>query len=129
MTEPRWLLTRAVLALHSEQLAAHGGPTGVRDENMLESALARPKNIFAYVGDVSLCRLAAAYGFGIARNHPFVDGNKRTALFASILFLNLNGWDIESSKEDLYLTFLGLAEGTVSEEDLCSWFTAHAVSL
>jgi death-on-curing protein len=127
--EPRWVSKRAVLALHSEQLAEHGGSDGIRDESLLDSALAKPKNVFAYGDAPDLFRLAASYAYGIARNHAFVDGNKRTALVVSVLFLNRNGWDVEASKEDEYFTFLHLADGSLSEEDLAAWFTTHAVHL
>ena len=129
MDEPRWVSKQAVLALHDEQLAEHGGSAGIRDESLLDSALAKPRNVFAYADEADLFRLAASYAFGIARNHAFVDGNKRTALVVCILFLNRNGWDITSSKPDLYETFLHLAEGTLSEEDLTAWLTRHAVAL
>ena len=129
MKEPRWVSKRAVLALHSEQLAEHGGSDGIRDEFLLDSALAKPQNVFVYAEKPDLFRLAASYAFGIARNHAFVDGNKRTALVVSVLFLNRNGWDITSSKADEYDTFLHLAEGSLSEEELAAWFTGHAVPL
>jgi death-on-curing protein len=124
--EPRWVSKRAVLALHTEQLAEHGGSEGIRDETLLDSALAKPQNVFAYTEVPNLCRLAASYAFGIARNHAFVDGNKRTALVVSILFLNKNGWDIDAPKMDLYDTFLHLADGSLGEEEMAAWFTAHA---
>src|ERR1051326_6019571 len=98
MTEPRWLDLHIVLDLHTEQLALLGGPEEIRDLGLLESALARPQNKFAY-GETDLAALAAAYGFGIARNHPFVDGNKRTALAALIVFLNLNKLDLDAPQE------------------------------
>ena len=129
MEEPRWVSKRAVLALHSEQLAEHGGSDGIRDETLPDSALAKPKNVFAYAESPDLFRLAASYAFGIARNHAFVDGNKRTSLVVSILFLNRNGWDIEAPKTDLYQTFLHLADGSLGEEELASWFAAHAVPI
>ena len=129
MLEPRWVSTRAVLALHEEQLAEHGGASGIRDENLLDSALARPQNTFAYREGVDLFQLAATYAFGIARNHAFVDGNKRSALVVSITFLNLNGWDIDAQKTDVYATFYGLAAGEVSEEQMAAWFASHAVKL
>jgi len=105
------------------------GAGGVRDESLMESALARPRNLLAYSEErVSLYRLAAAYSSGISSNHPFVDGNKRTALVASYLFLALNGIEIKAAREDAYLTFLGLAEGVVSEDELARWFTEHDAS-
>ena len=119
----------AALALHNEQLAEHGGVEGMRDAALFDSAMAKPQNVFAYEEDVTLPRLAASYAFGIARNHAFVDGNKRTALVVSVLFLNLNGWDLVASPEDLYLTFLHLADGSLSEQELTAWFTRHAVAL
>lgn len=129
MDEPRWVSKRAVLALHSEQLAEHGGSDGIRDECLLDSALAKPQNVFAYADAPDIFRLAAAYAFGIARNRAFVDGNKRTALVVSVLFLNRNGWDITSSKADEYNTFLRLAEGSLGEDELAMWFTHYAVPL
>ncbi len=115
--------------MHSAQLAEHGGSDGIRDETLLDSALAKPLNVFAYADQPDIFQLAASYAFGIARNHAFVDGNKRTALVVSLTFLARNGWDIEASKEDVYFTFLHLADGSLSEEDLTAWFTRHAVSL
>jgi len=117
------------LALHREQLAEHGGSEGLRDEGLLDSALAKPKNVFAYSDASDLYRLSASYAFGIARNHAFVDGNKRTALVVSILFLNLNGWDIKAPKADVYEAFLGLAAASLSEEQLATWLSRHAVPL
>lgn len=124
--EPIWIQQQVVITAHEESLAEHGGPTGIRDLGMLESALARPKNLFAYSEtEPSLCRMAAAYAFGIAANHPFVDGNKRTALIASITFLKLNGLQVTADKAERYLTFYGLAAGTVSEEELAAWFARN----
>lgn len=128
MDEPIWVSKRPVLALHDEQLAEHGGSDGIRDESLLESALAKPLNVFAYIDEADIFRLAASYAFGIARNRAFVDGNKRTAMVVSLGFLDLNGWDIVAPKEELYLTYLHLADGSLSEEELAAWFTAHAVS-
>jgi death-on-curing protein len=127
--EPTWVSKPVALALHNEQLAEHGGSEGVRDDTLLDSALAKPQNVFAYDPDADLYRLAASYAFGLARNHAFVDGNKRIALVVSVLFLNLNGWDVEAPKEEVYLMFLGLAEGAVSEAHLAEWFREHAVAL
>lgn len=126
MQEPRWISKRAVLVLHEEQLAEHGGSAGLRDENLLDSALAKPQNVFAYEDAPDIFRLAASYAFGIARNHAFVDGNKRTALVVSTTFLNLNGWDFEAPKTEVYATFYGLAAGEVSEEQMTAWFFRHA---
>ncbi|HRO61854.1 MAG TPA: type II toxin-antitoxin system death-on-curing family toxin [Burkholderiaceae bacterium] len=123
MQEPIWVLDEAVEAIHNRQLAEHGGATGVRDAGLLASALARPKNLFAYEAeDITLPRLAAAYAFGIARNHPFVDGNKRTAFVVSLLFLRLNGFTIVATQEQRYETFLALAEGRFDEAELGAWF-------
>jgi death on curing protein len=127
VNEPLWISKKAVLAMHSAQLAEHGGSNGIRDETLLDSALAKPRNVFAYVDQPDIFRLAASYAFGIARNHAFVDGNKRTALVVSLTFLDRNGWDIEATKEDLYFTFLHLADGSLPEEELTAWFTKHAV--
>ena len=127
MNEPLWMSKSSVLAAHSQQLAEHGGSDGIRDENLLDSALAKPHNVFAYEDDADLFRLAASYASGIARNHAFVDGNKRTALAVSSAFLIRNGWDIDAPREDLYATFLHLADGSLSEEELAGWFTCHAV--
>jgi death on curing protein len=111
-------------------LAEHGGPSGIRDVGMLESALGRPKNLFAYSEvEPSLQRLAAAYAFGIAANHPFVDGNKRATLVASVTFLRLNGLRLVAEKSETYLAFYELAAGTFSEEELAGWFVEHTVRL
>ena len=115
--------------MHSLQLAEHGGSAGIRDETLLDSALAKPLNVFAYADQPDIFRLAASYAFGIARNHAFVDGNKRTALVVSLTFLERNGWDIVASKEETYFTFLHLADGSLSEDELTTWFTKHAVVL
>lgn len=118
----------AVIA-HDLELAAHGGPTGTRDEGLLESSLARPKNIWAYAeSPPSLCRLAAAYAFGISSNHPFVDGNKRTALVVSFAFLDVNGLEVTASQEDAFLSILGLAAGEITEDQLAAWFERNTAS-
>ena len=129
MSEPVWVRQDAVLSMHEEALMHHGGAEGVRDIGLLESALARPKNLFAYAEEIpSLARLAASYAKGIVANHPFLDGNKRTAFIVSATFLFLNGIKLTASKEDRVITFWGLADGSVSEEQLAQWFerfTAH----
>ncbi len=127
MDEPIWVDKLETLVAHSRQLAEHGGSDGIRDETLLDSALAKPRNVFAYEESVGLPRLAASYAFGIAKNHPFVDGNKRTALVVAEGFLRFNGLKVVAPPEEKYLTFLGLAEGSVSEADLAVWFAAHAV--
>ncbi len=119
--EPLWLDARDMHAVHDRQISQHGGGTGVRDHTLLESALARPQNRWAY-GDVEPAALAAAYAFGIARNHPFVDGNKRTAWVAARLFLKINGHKISYTREDAVRVMLALAAGEMSEEELASWF-------
>ena len=129
MDEPIWVDKPEVLVAHSRQLAEHGGSDGLRDETLLDSALSKPRNVFAYTDSVSLPRLAASYAFGIARNHAFIDGNKRTALVVSEGFLRLNGLRVVSTPEEKYFTFLHLAEGSLSEEELNAWFTKHAVPL
>jgi death-on-curing protein len=129
VNEPLWVSKKAVMAVHNAQLAEHGGSDGIRDETLLDSALAKPLNVFAYADQPDIFRLAASYAFGIARNHSFVDGNKRTALVVSFTFLDRNGWDIVAAKENIYFTFLHLADGSLTEEDLTTWFTKHAVPL
>lgn len=107
-------------------LVEHGGAAGVRDEGLLESALNRPRHLHAYREEASLFELAASYAYGLARNHCFVDGNKRIALAASLLFLRLNGIRIKASQDDLYRIFLLLAEGGLSEEALAEWLEHQA---
>jgi death-on-curing protein len=127
--QPLWISKKAVLAMHSLQLAEHGGSEGIRDETLLDAALAKPLNVFAYPDQPDIFRLAASYAFGIARNHAFVDGNKRTALVASLIFLERNGWEIVAPKENVYFTFLHLADDSLSEDELTAWFTKHTVPL
>ncbi len=121
MTEPGWLTVELVIAFHDRQLKEFGGPPGIRDLGMLESALDRPKNKWAYEG-AKLPDLAASYAYGIARNHPFVDGNKRAALLASVIFLDLNGIDFDVSETEFAAIILALAAGEISEESLGQWF-------
>lgn len=118
--EPIWLLTEAVIDIHTEQLAMFGGPDGVRDLGLLESALARPINRFAY-GETDLAALAASYAFGIARNHPFIDGNKRVALLAMVTFLGLNNVALDVSNAAAAAAILALAAGEVDEDGLTQW--------
>lgn len=120
MTVEHWLEERDNQAVHDMQLAEHGGLAGIRDQGALQSALARPRNLAAY-GDPDLAALAAAYAFGIARNHPFADGNKRTAFVAMLLFLRLHDFVLTASDEDCVITFLKLAAGELTEAALSDW--------
>ena len=120
MTEPFWLTRQMIVAIHDEQLAIHGGAGGLCDEGMLESALDRPKNKWSYEG-AALAELAAAYAFGIARNPPFVDGNKRTSFLALYTFLGVNGVDFDVPEAEAAAIILSLAAGEVSEESLTRW--------
>jgi death-on-curing protein len=122
MEEPIWIMDEFVGMIHQRQLLEHGGQGGVRDPGLLESALARPKNLFYYQSeDVDIARLAASYAFGIAKNHAFVDGNKRTAFVVCLTFLQLNGCLLDVSQSEKYSMFLNLADGEVSEEELAIW--------
>ncbi|MFN3944998.1 MAG: type II toxin-antitoxin system death-on-curing family toxin [Allosphingosinicella sp.] len=125
----QWLWIAAELAevAHAEQLAEHGGGAGVRDAGALQSALARPMNLAAYE-EPGVAALAAAYAFGIARNHPFVDGNKRTAAVVSETFVNLNGYDLTANDAEVVVAFLALAAGELSEQDMAEWFRGHLVA-
>lgn len=120
MSEPFWLSVGLVIAFHEEQLREFGGPAGIRDKGMLESALDRPRNKFVY-GEHDLARLAAAYGFGIARNHPFVDGNKRAALLAIVTFLGLNEVEFVADNAEAVVIIRDLAAGEIQEEGLARW--------
>ena len=126
MSEPIWIVEEEALAIHNRQLAEHGGIEGVRDPGLLSSALARPRHLLAYSKvQPAITTLAAAYGYGIAKNHPFLDGNKRTAYVVCRSFLIQNGHDIEATQEAKYITFLKLAEGRLSEEELAEWLETH----
>jgi death on curing protein len=122
--EPVWLDADVALAIHDRQLAEHGGVVGVRDKGMLESALTRPVNRWTY-GEDDRCVLAAAYAFGVARNHPFTDGNKRTAWVLARLFFALNGHVIVFTPDGAITTVLALAAGQLSEEELADWFRLY----
>ena len=126
MTEWVWIDPAVVLAVHEEQLAEHGGSPGVRDMGLLESALARPMNLAAY-GEPDVAELAASYGFGIARNHPFVDGNKRTAFVSVELFLRLNGYRLSADDSACVLTMLAVAPGEMDEANFADWLRRHCV--
>jgi death-on-curing protein len=120
MSEPEWLDIDIVIDIHAEQLALFGGADGVRDRGLIESALGRPQHKFAYE-ESDLAALAAAYAFGIAKNHPFVDGNKRTAFASMLVFLGLNGIDFDVPPQDATVMIMALAGGEVSEESLARW--------
>lgn len=120
----QWVSKAAVLAFHDMQIVEHGGGKGVRDEGLLESALARPQNMAAYE-EVAVFGLAAAYAFGIAKNHPFVDGNKRTAFVTAIVFLRVNGYMFHASEVDVVLKITALAAGEMTEQALSDWLRTH----
>lgn len=127
MAEPIWLSRQAVEILHLEQIGEHGGRHGTRDANALESALARPRQLLAYESDASLPRLAASLCIGLARNHPFVDGNKRVALVATYAFLAINGWRLEADEMEAAETMEFVAAGEFDEALLTDWIAAHLV--
>ncbi len=124
-----WILDEVVLALHGEQLAEHGGLAGVRDLGAVKSALARPRNLAGYEDCEDVAQPAVAYAYGIARNHGFADGNKRTALVAADLFLMLNGYELSSLPVENVMTILGVAEGSISENELVTWFRGNIKEL
>jgi len=121
----RWVDRAVLIAVHEMQLAEHGGGAGIRDAALLDSALSRPLNLAIY-GEPDAAALAASYGYGIARNHSFIDGNKRTALVAAELFLRMNGWQLVVSDADCVLTMLAVAAGDITEEEFAAWVRAHA---
>jgi death on curing protein len=122
----KWVSVEGVRLIHEQQIVRFGGRPGLRDEGLLLSAMARPENLAAY-GDPDVALLAASYAFGIARNHPFVDGNKRTALVAAAVFLLRNGHELIASEADTVLTILALAAGELSEDELVDWIRRHCV--
>lgn len=125
--EPIWVSVELAEAIHVRQLAEHGGLAGLRDGRLLDSALARPRQRWAYGdADTDMPSLAASYAYGIARNHPFIDGNKRVAYTICRTFLVLNGWDMVGTLEERYPVFVGLAAGEVSEDGLTAWLREHA---
>ena len=121
MSEPIWIKKATILAAHAEALAEHGGLEGIRDEGLLESALARPKNVFTYGGVNDFHKLAAFYAIGIAQNHPFIDGNKRAAFIVMALFLAANGLRLTAYQVDATKTFLQVAAGKLNEDELTAW--------
>lgn len=125
--EPTWLDRPILEALHADQIMEHGGSLGIRDEGLLESALARPQQKWHYEPRTDLATLAAAYAFGVAKNHPFIDGNKRAALVSAYTFLAVNGFELEAPEPEAMTVILGTADGSVSEEDLASWIRSHLI--
>lgn len=123
--EPRWLGRLAVDEAHFRQIREHGGAHGLRDESALESALARPRQRWQYRPDAPLAELAAAYAYGLARNHPYVDGNKRVALIAMVAFLDRNSVELTASNAEALSVMLDLAAGALTEADLATWIEAH----
>jgi death on curing protein len=124
-SEPRWVSRLAIDVIHGELISAFGGRTGHRDEGALDSALGRPRNKWSYEQDHDLASLAVAYAFGIARNHPFVDGNKRTAFLALVVFLGLNGRDLDAPESEVVTAMYDLAAGKLSEKKLATWVRKH----
>jgi death-on-curing protein len=125
MSEPIWLNRFALELLHSESIAEHGGADGLRDAGLFESALTRPMNLHAYEGVTDPARLAASYAFGLAKNHAFVDGNKRIAFIAAALFLRLNGMRLVADQAEATLVILSIASGAFSEDELAAWIRKH----
>ena len=125
MAEPVWVERIVVDAVHAQQLREHGGLHGMRDENALESALARPRNKWAYDPESDMASLAAAYGYGLVTNHPYRDGNKRIGFLTMVIFLGLNGWDLDAPEPDVVRIALALARGRCSERELAKWLKAH----
>ena len=129
MSSPIWIDVRALRLLHGESLATYGGLSGMRDEGLLMSALARPQNLYAYEKVTDIPSLAAAYAYGITKNHPFVDGNKRAAFLTIGLFLALNGKALQVEQREAVSTMVSLAAGTLDESALANWISSHTVSL
>jgi death on curing protein len=125
MNAPRWVSKKALLLLHAQSLARFGGSAGMRDEGLFDSALARPQNLYAYKNDCTLAEMAAALGVGLAKNHPFVDGNKRIAFLAVGVFLSVNGKSLDADQLEAISIMLGIADGTVTEVAFAAWIAAH----
>lgn len=123
-----WINRRALLLLHGESLVLHGGAQGIRDEGLLDSALSRPENLVAY-GNPDVFDCAAAYAFGLAKNHPFIDGNKRAGFLGAGMFLRLNGYRLTASQHDATLTMLALAAGDIGEAEFAAWLRAHTAPI
>jgi death on curing protein len=127
MSDPIWIKRGALEDLHGRSLQEFGGPPGIRDDNLFESALARPQNLYAYTATNDVALLAASYAFGLAKNHAFIDGNKRIAFHAMILFLALNGFRLQATDTEIILKIFALAAGDVTEDQLATWIRDHMV--
>jgi len=127
--EPHWIPEQAVIAIHDELIAEHGGDSGLRDPGLLAASLARPKNVFTYNDNATLCDLAAAYAFGLAKNHAFVDGNKRIALAVIDVFLRLNGYKLVAAEEESVLKISNLVEGIENQETIAAWIANNSQQL
>ena len=125
MIEPIWLTRSFVEAIHISQIREHGGQYGIRDINLLESAIARPMNRWVYEQEADIIMLTAAYGYDLAKNHCFIDGNKKVAFMAMYTFLGLNGYEIEAAEPEVVDLMLGVADSSISEEQLISWLQMH----
>ena len=128
MKKPVWVLRETVIAVHHMLLAEHGGLPGIRDETLLDSALSRPEQSFAYSDQPSIFYLAASYSYGLALNHPFMDGNKRVALTVAAIFLELNSYSLDATEAEVVITFEHLAAGKLTEKQLASWFETTSFS-
>ncbi len=129
MSAPIWVRRDVLGLLHSESIAEHGGADGLRDEGLFETALARPLNLHGYEGVTDIARLAASYAFGLAKNHPFIDGNKRIAFLAAAVFLRLNGFRLHAGQAQATLVILSLASGAISEIELADWLRKNTAPL
>ncbi|MES9853683.1 MAG: type II toxin-antitoxin system death-on-curing family toxin [Candidatus Thiodiazotropha sp. L084R] len=127
MKEPIWILPEAVLAIHQMLLAEHGGMPGIRDQKLLDSTLARPRQRLSYVESTSFFELAASYSFGLAKNHPFVDGNKRIALTIAGVLLELNGYSLNAPEAEAIIMYEQLASGDTAEDSLADWFRESSI--
>lgn len=125
MKTPLWVLRETVLTLHEQSLAEFGGAGGIRDEGLLDSALGKPENLFAY-GKPTIFDLAASYGFGLVKNHPFIDGNKRAGLITAITFLELNGYCFQATEAEAAVQTLALAAGEMSEKEFAAWLKENS---
>jgi len=127
MNQPKWILEQATISIHEMLLAEHGGATGIRDVSLLKSALAKPKHRLSYDPDTTMFELAASYSFGIAKNHPFVDGNRRTSFTIGVLFLEINGFTFHAPETEAVITIERMASGLNNEAELAKWFKSHSI--